>query len=293
MPRAGGGDVKRDDGETLFFPHRRSRHRAHRTPSMSSGAPVVPPTPGSAAHPAPDRRGQRQPALRCCAIPGNPVGEHSVLATTPLHHVWQARLVPDNKPHPGAVTACMLGRAAGFHSAANTFGCRCQDRAVDVVRRPVREPDLVLDRPACWSRWSPTVNWSPSRVARPVRVRHSAGPGTPADASIRTPAGDELADADHGRYRAGPIWGWMAGVAELMAERGVEGQPRSFVDHHLTARSRMACSRGSRMSLRWSPRSMPRSTSHARADDGANPELLMPAAVESITVTAEFADDTT
>ena len=280
--------LKRDDDETLFFHTQVAAIGRTDAEHVHPGAPVVlPPTPWQHTRHwiSVDNASRRSgaPPMR-----GTLLGEHSVLATTPLHHVWQARLVPDTKPYPGghrvhgvelvpvSILLQTLSAAAAKTGSSTLSDVRFENPIVlDQTRlvQVVTDGELVTISSALAGEGS-AQRW----------VRHASG------RIDRTPAGEPsavpttavgTADADPGPD--------AAGVAELMAEWGVEGQPFpwTIATHRTTPDGLVA---GVEMAEPSVVALIDAAVHVARLADGANRELLMPAAVESITVTAEFAD---
>ncbi|HNF05991.1 MAG TPA: beta-ketoacyl synthase N-terminal-like domain-containing protein, partial [Mycobacterium sp.] len=280
--------LKRDDDETLFF-HTQVAALGGGTARADGGArAVLPPTPWQhtrhwiIADNAPRRSGS-QPKR------GTLLGDHSVLATTPLHHVWQARLAPESKPYPGShrvhgvelvpvsVLLQTLSTAAAKTGSSTLTDVRFENPiVVDQPRlvQVVTDGELVTISSAqagdgAGHRWV----WHASG-----RIDRTRTPGERGGAADMPPGAD---DSEGGLD--------AAGVADLLGEWGVEGQPFpwSISAHRSIPGGLVAAVEMSEPSV---VALLDAAVHVARLADSSNRAMLMPAAVDSITVAAEFAD---
>ncbi|WP_199253317.1 type I polyketide synthase [Mycolicibacterium mengxianglii] len=281
--------LKRDDDETLCF-HTQLAELGHTSPhthtTALTGLPRTPWHHGrhwiNVENPV---RGGSAPKA------GTLLGEHVALATTPPGHLWQARLVPGSKPYPGGhrvhgvelVPASMLlqalSAAAGATGEAVLSDVRFeypivldQTRLVQVVT----DGEVVTISSAVVSDGA-VQRWVRHATGRIDRGRRHGEPGA-------------VSDIGHPTDNNGSEPVLVASVVdELKHEWGIEGQPFpwSISSHHsipggLHARIRM--SDPSVVAL------LDAGVHLARMADSSNRELLMPAAVESVQISAEFAE---
>ncbi len=280
--------LKRDDDETLFFHTQVATLGPAATPHTHTGPSVVlPPNPW---HHTRHWISVDNVTRRSGAPPmwGTLLGEHSVLATTPLHHVWQARLVPESKPYPGShrvhgvelvpvsILLQTLSAAAAKTGSTTLTDIRFENPIVlDHTRvvQVVTDGELVtissaLAGDGAAHRW----------------VRHASG------RIDRTPAGESDVDGSHGLEAGDDESGVDAeGIAELLSEWGIEGQPFpwSISSHRSIPGGLLAAVEMAEPSV---VALLDAAVHVARLADTTNRELLMPAAIDSVSVTAEFAD---
>ncbi len=281
--------LKRDDDETLFFHTQVATLGQVDTSHTHAGPPVeLPPNPWhhtrhwiSVDNVVTRRSGA--PPMR-----GTLLGEHSVLATTPVHHVWQARLVPDSKPYPGghrvhgvelvpvSILLQTLSAAAAKTGSATLTDIRFEN---PIVLDQTRVVQVVTDGELV------TISSALAGDGAPHRwVRHAGG------RIDRTPAPEPDVDANQARETGGPESAVAAdGVAELLGEWGIEGQPFpwSISSHRSIPGGLLAAVEMADPSV---VALLDAAVHVARLADMSNRELLMPAAIDSVTVTAEFAD---
>jgi phthiocerol/phenolphthiocerol synthesis type-I polyketide synthase A len=279
--------LKRDEDETLCF-HTQLAALGRSGSHLHTGAlAALPPTPW---HHGRHWINIETPA-RAGSAPkrGTLLGEHVALATTPPGHLWQARLVSGSKPYPGEhrvhgvelVPASVLLQtlSAAAHASGDT---RLADVRFEhpIVLDESRLIQVVSDGEAVTISSTLVSDGAVQRW-----VRHATGRIDRGHAESDVVADISRPGVDHD---PAPVLEASA-VAELKRVWGIEGQPFpwTITSHHsirggVAARIEMADP--SVVAL------LDAAVHFARLADSSNRELLMPAGVESVDLSAEFAD---
>ncbi len=283
------GTLQRDTHDTLtFHTNLNATHTIQppKTDHVAEPHPVLPTTPWHHTQhwiTAENRVKAAESAPRL----GTLLGEHIEVATTPPAHLWQARLVPEAKPYPGchsihgvelvpvSVLLQTLSAAAAEYDAVMLSDVRFeypividQPRVIQVVAD--EESVTVSSSPATDT---PTHHWVRHVSARISHRLHHDDPE-----GMRNGDDDEMSSYD------------PSSVAELQRAWGIEGQPfwwsigscrsaprRLHADVELPEASTVAV--------------LDAAVHVARLVDSSNPQLMFPAAVESVRFGAELADD--
>jgi phthiocerol/phenolphthiocerol synthesis type-I polyketide synthase A len=287
--------LQRDAHDPLIFHTNLNATRTVTPPSTehASEPPVViPPTPW---HHTRHWMATKDRADTAVSAPkhGTLLGAHIAVATTPPVSLWQARVLPTAKPYPGfhrlhgveVVPVSVLMQTVS--AAASESGAS----SVSAVRF---EHPIVLDQPrviqVVADGESVTVSSRPATDKTPWRwVRHVTGRLSPLPPNLGA-ADDADADVYVANDRQLSVNGEETrSVAELLAAWGVEGQPFPWSVEALrrtaggaTAEVRLA---------EASPVALLDAAVHvARLVDRANPRLMVPAAVDSVWLSAGITD---
>ena len=217
---------------------------------------------------------------------GTLLGEHIAGAATPPARLWRARLVPQAKPYPGghrvhgvevvpvSVLLQTLSAAAAEYGASGLCDVRFeypivvdQPRVIHVVADDgsvTVSSSTAADTPA--HRWVRHVS---VRISHQLRDVEPDGPDKSADHEIR--------DYD------------ASSVAELQRTWGIEGQPFGW-----SIGSCRSATGGLHADVELPQAStvalLDAAVHVARLADSSNPQLMFPAAVESVWFAAELAD---
>jgi len=282
--------LRRDDDETLCF-HTQLATLGQTAPNTHTAVPSeLPPTPWHHTRHWITVEHQVR-ATGSWPKRGTLLGEHSVLATTPPGHLWQARLGADSKPYPGShrvhgrelVPASVLLQTLSA-AAAKTGTATLSDVRFEcpIVVDQTRLIQVVTDGESVTISSTLAGDGAVQRWVRHASARINRGwpYGEP----------DRGADMLHGGADRKPARGFdESEVAELLGEWGIEGQPFSWsiVSHRsipggLDAQVEMSDPEVVAL--------LDAALHVSRLIDSSNRELLMPTAVESVYVAAEFAD---
>jgi phthiocerol/phenolphthiocerol synthesis type-I polyketide synthase A len=286
----------RDGDDTLGF--RTNLNSVHandyrQTPHPAGPHPVLPTTPWQhRQHWISVENGTK--AAEAAPGPGSLLGAHIAVAATPPAHLWQARLVPEARPYPGSHRhhGVELVPASVLLQTLSTAAAECDASILSDIR--FQHP-IVVDRPLLIQVVADgeqvTVSSSPAD-AIPARrwVKHL---------SARITYGHEAEGSEDPRN----------GGHETLDPDTAD---KEFVDESVTSLWRAWGSVG--RPFTWSViscRSSAHDTLHAdieipdastvalldavghiaRMVDSANPQLLVPATIESFWCDAEVADD--
>ena len=277
--------LKRDDDDTLCL-HTQLTALGHTSPHAHTGAVVsLPPTPWHHERfwVNVDRRSRAGSAPKR----GTLLGEHVALATTPPGHLWQARLVPESKPYPGS------HRVHGVELVPVSVLLQTLSMAAVKAGAPVLsdvrfEQPIVVDQ----TRLLQVVTDGESVTISSTPADDSSGQRWVRHASARIGRPQDVDDQDAGSGAeiegAAPIFDDVE-IAELKREWGVGGQPFpwSIASHTPIPgglRARFEMSDPSVVAL------LDAAVHVARLADTSNRELLMPATVDSVHLSAEYAD---
>jgi phthiocerol/phenolphthiocerol synthesis type-I polyketide synthase A len=221
--------------------------------------------------------------------PGTLLGEHIAVASTPAAHLWQARLTPRVKPYKGShrvhgaelVPASVVVQT--LLAAAAEFGAPLLSDVRLESPIPVDQPRMIQ---VVADNGSVTVSSRPADSATQPWVRH-------AGASITERRDHDQAERpDGGNSRNGhETAGYDTSlVAELQEAWGIEGQPFgwSIGTCRSTAGSLYADVKLSDVST---VALLDAALHVARLVDTSSPQLMFPAAVDSVRLNAELVDD--
>jgi phthiocerol/phenolphthiocerol synthesis type-I polyketide synthase A len=281
------GTLQRDTDDTLtFHTNLNATHTAHppQTPHPPGPHPPIPTTPWHHTQhwisvDKPVKGGGSTPE------PGTLLGEHITANTTPPADLWQARLAPEAKPYPGRhrIDGAELVPVSVLLQTLSTAATECGSSALSDVRF---EHPIVVDQPrviqVIADDESVTVSSSPA-ADTPARrwVRHATArishQCVDDEPEFRDITDDHGADLD------------ASSVAEVQRAWGIEGQPfpwsinscRSvpgglYADVSLPEASTVAL--------------LDAAVHVARLVDSCNPQLMFPAAVESVRLEPGLAD---
>jgi phthiocerol/phenolphthiocerol synthesis type-I polyketide synthase A len=282
-------DTDESADETLTF-HTHLNSTYTTKPPVSEHAPephpVLPTTPWHHTKhwvPAvkPDGRGTAAPRL------GTLLGDRTAVATSPPTHLWQSRLISDAKPYPGfhriqgvdVVPMSVLLQTltvAAAEGGATTLADIRFDRPVVVDQPQVIQ--IVASGDTVTMASAPTADAASNRWVRHATARISTEPAEqPGSAAVTQTAVGEGTEYDR------------TTVDELQAKWGVEGQPFpwSIVSCHATPD-------GVHAEVQWQDNTavalLDAAVQIARLADIDDTRLLVPAAVESISVVGDLTD---
>jgi len=217
-------------------------------------------------------------------LPGTLLGEQ--VATTAHEQLWRARLVPEAKPYPGghrvrgvevvpvSVLLQTLSAAAAQCGASTVCDIRFEYPIVADGQRVIH---VVADGESLTVSSSPGADTPANRWTRHVSA-HIA----------ERLSDDAPGGADIGEVEDVPGFDGLS-IAELQRAWGIEGQPFGWSVGTCGStpggvRAEVSLPEASTVAL------LDAAVHLARLADSTNPQLMLPAAVESIRSAAEFAD---
>jgi phthiocerol/phenolphthiocerol synthesis type-I polyketide synthase A len=233
---------------------------------------------------------KRVNAAKSAPRAGTLLGEHITVATTAPAHLWQARLVPEAKPYPGAhrihgvevvpvsVLLQTLSAAVAECGASALCDIRFEHPIVVDQQRMIQ---VVADGESVTVSSSPVADTPAQRWVRHVSARISPFGSDPLISD------GELCAVDEGQD--GIAGGETRSVAELLVTWGVEGQPFTWsveslrhTEAGLVANVRLA--EASTVAL------LDAAVHVARLVDDSNPRLMVPSGAESVRLSAALTD---
>ncbi|HYB80411.1 MAG TPA: type I polyketide synthase, partial [Mycobacterium sp.] len=236
------GTLQRDTDDTITFRTNLNTVRTThppQTPHPPEPHPQIPTTPWHHTHHWIDTTAARASSAESAPRAGTLLGQHTTVSSSPLAHVWQARLVPEAKPYPGehrfhgveVVPASVILHT--ILSAAVELGFS----ALSGVRF---EQPILADQP----RLIQVVADSES-----ISLASSSAPDAPADRWTRhvtaqlssPPSGPAITSngryQDNGHRHENAHHDAIPAVDELLAQRGVDGRPFEWSVDSWTATS--------------------------------------------------------
>ncbi|HYB36143.1 MAG TPA: acyltransferase domain-containing protein [Mycobacterium sp.] len=216
---------------------------------------------------------------------GTLLGAHIAVATTPPARLWQARLVPEAKPYPGShrIHGAEVVPVSVLLQTISAAAAECGASALSAVRF---EHPIVVDQPrviqVVADDQSVTVSSRPTTDMPPYRwVKHVSGRLSPL---LPAPG---VSDTDDRQYEIADCE--TRSVTELLEAWGVEGQPFPWSIEALRPTpggvvADVCLTEASTVAL------LDAAIHVACLVDGANPRLMVAAAVESVRVSTALTD---
>jgi phthiocerol/phenolphthiocerol synthesis type-I polyketide synthase A len=274
------GTLQRDADETLtFHTNVNATHTTHppHTPHRPEPHPLIPSTPW---HHTQHWISIDKPVVGAGSTPrpGTLLGEHIAVTTTPPAHLWQARLAPEARPYPGhhRINDVELVPVSVLLQTLSIAASECDASTLSDVRF---EYPIVVDQP----RVIQVVADGES-----VTVSSRPAAGTPAHRWVRNASArisqrledDEPEDMDISSDHQ-PTGFDASLVPELQRAWGIDGQPFPWsIGSCWSApdglRADVGLPEASQVAL------LDAAVHVARLVDSSNPQLMLPAAVESV-----------
>ncbi|HEU4362420.1 MAG TPA: KR domain-containing protein, partial [Mycobacterium sp.] len=276
------GTLWRDGDDTVVFhTNLNSTHTIEppETPHHHEPAPVLPHTPWQHTRHWISVDNEVK-ATEAAPRPGTLLGAHIAVSSTPPTHLWQARLIPEAKPYPGShrhdgvelVPASVLLQT--LTTAAAEYGA---SRLSEVqLEQPifVDEPRIIqvmtdgenITVSSTPAGAAPADRWVRHVTARIIDRSHLAD--EPVEPAGHNPGVLHAMSADSATEEQ--PFGWSIGSIQI-------GQDALFADVEVPKASSVAV--------------LDAAVHVARLVDGSNPELMIPAGVESLRWDADLAGD--